>query len=81
MLRRRAGNVTWVDGLGLAERLGNSRLANIILLGALSARLEDGLDCRIDPALWLALVERRVPPKYVELNREAFWEGRDAIGR
>jgi indolepyruvate ferredoxin oxidoreductase beta subunit len=69
-LRARAGRVTVVDGLAIAERLGNPRLSNTALLGALSAHME------IDPAVWLAVVERRVPPKYVELNRKAFWEGR-----
>jgi indolepyruvate ferredoxin oxidoreductase beta subunit len=72
-LRARAGRVTFVEGLAIAERLGNPRLANTVLLGALSAHME------VDPAVWLAVVERRVPPKYVELNRMAFWEGRGAL--
>jgi indolepyruvate ferredoxin oxidoreductase beta subunit len=69
-LAQRAGRVTFVEGLAIAERLSNPRLANTALLGALSTTME------IDPAVWLAVVERRVPAKYVELNRAAFWEGR-----
>jgi indolepyruvate ferredoxin oxidoreductase beta subunit len=69
-LAQRAGRVTFVEGLAIAERLSNPRLANTALLGALSTTME------IDPAVWLAVVERRVPSKYVELNRAAFWEGR-----
>jgi len=57
----------------IAERLGNPRLANTVLLGALSTRLD------VPPETWLAVIERRVPPKYVELNREAFQEGRRAL--
>ena len=72
-LHARAGRVTVVEGLAIAERLGNPRLANTALLGALSAHME------VDPAGWLAVVERRVPPKYVELNRMAFWEGRGTL--
>ena len=72
-LRARAGRVTFVEGLAIAERLGNPRLANTALLGALSAAME------VDPAVWLAVVERRVPAKYVELNRMAFWEGRGSL--
>jgi len=72
-LRARTGHVTFVEGLAIAERLGNPRLANAALLGALSAQME------VDPAVWLAVIERRVPPKYVELNRTAFWEGREAL--
>ncbi len=71
-LRAHTEDVAFIEGLAIAERLGNPRLANTALLGALSARLE------IDPAVWLAVIERRVPPKYVALNREAFWEGREA---
>jgi indolepyruvate ferredoxin oxidoreductase beta subunit len=69
-LRQAAGAVEIIDGLGKAEELGNPRLANTILIGALSAHLE------IDPAVWLAVIERRVPPKHVEKNRLAFWAGR-----
>ncbi len=66
-------DVTLVEGLATAERLGNPRLANTVLLGTLSTRLD------VPPETWLAVIERRVPPKYVELNREAFWEGRRAV--
>ncbi len=66
----RTDDVTEVDGLAIAEKLGNPRLANTVLLGALSTRLD------VSPETWLTVIERRVPPKYVELNREAFWEGR-----
>jgi indolepyruvate ferredoxin oxidoreductase beta subunit len=71
--RAHAGRVIFVEGLAIAERLGNPRLANTALLGALSTAME------IDPAVWLAVVERRVPSKYVELNRAAFWEGRGSL--
>ncbi|HHN94140.1 MAG TPA: indolepyruvate oxidoreductase subunit beta, partial [Anaerolineae bacterium] len=43
---------------------------NTVLLGALSTRLD------VEPEIWLAVISRRVPPKYVELNRQAFQEGR-----
>lgn len=72
-LRSRTGNVYYVGALEIAQRLGNTRLVNTIVLGALSTQLE------IEPEAWLAVIERRVPPKYVEANRQAFWEGRQAI--
>jgi indolepyruvate ferredoxin oxidoreductase beta subunit len=62
-----------VDGLATAERLGNPRLANTVLLGGLSTRLD------VSAETWLAVIEQRVPQKYVELNRQAFWEGRRAL--
>jgi indolepyruvate ferredoxin oxidoreductase beta subunit len=72
-VRTRTGDVTVVEGLTIAERLGNPRLTNTVLLGALSTRLD------VPPETWLAVIERRVPPKYVELNHEAFQEGRRAL--
>jgi indolepyruvate ferredoxin oxidoreductase beta subunit len=67
-------DVTIIEGLAIAERLGNPRLANTVLLGTLSTRLD------VSPDTWLEVIERRVPPRYVEQNREAFWAGRDAAG-
>ncbi|MGD8627208.1 MAG: indolepyruvate oxidoreductase subunit beta [Anaerolineae bacterium] len=62
-----------VPGTGIAQELGNARAANVVLLGALSALLE------VPAETWLAVVEERVPPKYVELNRQAFLRGREAM--
>ena len=72
-VRARTDDVTLVEGLATAERLGNPRLANTVLLGAISTRLD------VDPKTWLSVIKRRVPSKYIELNREAFWEGRRAM--
>lgn len=74
-------NVRFVDGERIAEELGNLRVANVVLLGALSALLEN------DPALsgvsltaetWMKVITERVPPKHVELNRRAFEAGRSS---
>ncbi len=72
-VRTHTGDVTIIEGLATAERLGNLRLANTVLLGTLSTRLA------VRPEAWLAVIEQRVPPKYVELNRAAFWEGRGVL--
>lgn len=69
-LEQITGDVRLVDGLGIAESMGNPRLANTALLGALSLRLA------IDAAIWLAVIERRVPARHVEANHRAFWAGR-----
>jgi indolepyruvate ferredoxin oxidoreductase beta subunit len=45
----------------------------VVLLGALSAKVEDA-----PPETWLQVIEARVPEKYVELNRRAFRMGREA---
>jgi indolepyruvate ferredoxin oxidoreductase, beta subunit len=71
----------YVDGAAIAEALGNIRAANVVLLGALSALMEQG--GLGGPALtsetWLGVIEERVPAKYVELNRRAFQVGREAV--
>ena len=63
-------NVHWIDGMGIAEELGNSRIANVVLLGALSCLLE----MQSEP--WLEVMESHVPPKFIDINREAFAAGR-----
>ena len=65
----RASRVLSVDASAEAEALGNLRVANIILLGVLAQAMD------MDPAPWLAVVERRVPAKYRDLNRRAFMVG------
>ena len=72
-LQSRTDKIQYVDALELAQRLGNIRLMNTIVLGALSTHLD------LDPGVWLNVIEHRVPPKYIELNRQAFQEGRKAL--
>ena len=57
----------------LAADLGNLRVNNVVLLGALSALLPIGEE------QWLAVVERRVPARSVAQNRRAFAAGRSAV--
>jgi indolepyruvate ferredoxin oxidoreductase, beta subunit len=70
---RGAGKVCHVDGLQLAEKAGNSKAANVVILGALSALLDT------PPDAWLEAVEAHVPPKAIEGNRKAFMLGREQI--
>ena len=63
--------IVFIAAPKLAEELGNRRVANTILLGALSAQMPE-----VDPAFWLDVIVRRVPQKAVEVNRKAFELGR-----
>lgn len=65
-LAARAGRVVVVDALPLAEQAGNARTVNTVLLAALSALLETPTE------VWEAAILKRVPPKYADVNREAF---------
>jgi len=69
----RVGEGIALDAAGIAERLGNTRAANTVLLGALSTALDFAADG------WLSVLDRFVPPKTVEVNRQAFLEGRDQV--
>jgi indolepyruvate ferredoxin oxidoreductase beta subunit len=65
LIRARAGKVIALDGQAMARELGNPRVMNIILLGALIKQL--GLE-EID---WLRVIAENVKEKYVPLNQEA----------
>lgn len=71
----------YVDGEATASVLGNIRAANVVLLGALSALMErEGLTgAELSADIWLSVIIGRVPPKYIELNRQAFNIGRDTV--
>jgi indolepyruvate ferredoxin oxidoreductase beta subunit len=63
----------WIRAFEIAEKLGNERVANVVMLGALSRRLE------VDTDAWITVLEERVPAKYRQVNRDAFVAGRNAI--
>lgn len=65
--------VHWINGLEIAEKIGNPRTANVVLLGALSAIMD------IDPKEWVAAIEARLPAKVVEINLKAFHAGRQTF--
>jgi indolepyruvate ferredoxin oxidoreductase beta subunit len=73
--------VIYVDGEATAQGLGNVRAANVVLLGALSALMErEGLTgAELSADAWLKVIIQRVPPKYVELNHQAFNAGREVV--
>lgn len=73
--------VVYVDGESMAQELGNIRAANVVLLGALSAMMErQGLTgSELTADTWLDVIIARVPPKYVDLNRQAFNAGRQVV--
>jgi indolepyruvate ferredoxin oxidoreductase beta subunit len=72
LLAARAAHVRILPAGALATELGNPRVANVILLGALSRFVE------IPVAAWLNAIAERVPPKFRELNRRAFELGRQS---
>lgn len=67
----RAGKVLIIDALRVAQELQNLRVANIVILGALSAQLPT-----FSSSLWEQVIRERVPARFVDLNLRAFELGR-----
>ncbi len=72
-LRDKGYDVLVVPALSLAVELGEKRVANVVLLGALASRLSLSLDA------WHEALARRLPAKVLERNRAAFDRGRAAV--
>jgi indolepyruvate ferredoxin oxidoreductase, beta subunit len=64
-----------VDGVGIAEKLGNTLVVNTILLGALSALPE----IPVKTASFQQAIAGRLKEKYINLNLKAFQLGRDSV--
>ena len=75
MIRERVGTVHEIDGIGIANKLGNVLVANTVLLGALSALPENPVK---KESLEKALVGR-LKEAYVNVNLKAFQLGRKSV--
>ncbi len=60
-----------VEAGSLAERAGNRRAANVVLVGAASRFLD------FPAEVWAKAIEESVPAKALEVNQEAFRLGRE----
>ncbi len=69
-LRRRFPRLVYVDAVGGGEKLCDTRVANVVLLGALSAALD------LAQESWSEAIAQCVKPRFLEVNRKAFEEGR-----
>jgi len=67
------GRVVPIETQKIALELGNPKVTNTILLGALSTSLD------IDLEVWRETIKAMVPPKTIELNLQAFDRGRKAV--
>lgn len=68
----RFSDFTLIDGLKIASGLGNPRVANTVLLGAVSRYLE------IENSVWEMALAKMVPAKALDTNLMAFKAGRTA---
>ncbi|GHV18668.1 indolepyruvate oxidoreductase [Planctomycetales bacterium] len=62
------------DAVQMAREIGNIRVANVIVVGALAARLDLPLEC------WHQALAAGVKPQHLEINQKAFRTGLHAAG-
>jgi indolepyruvate ferredoxin oxidoreductase, beta subunit len=72
-MERSAKKVVVIAGLKTALELGNARILNLVLMGALSKLLA------AEKEVWEETLRSRVPPKFLTLNLEAFERGRGLV--
>ncbi|MBE7087855.1 MAG: indolepyruvate oxidoreductase subunit beta [Clostridiales bacterium] len=61
--------VVTVDGLNIANSLGNSKVLNSVVLG------RAGKYIGFSKEDWLSMIEKTVPPKTIDINKKAFLLG------
>ncbi len=69
-MKNKMARVIAVDADKIAAELGNPRLVNTILIGALSNYLP------FDANLWMETIKSQVKPKLVDINLTALERGR-----
>lgn len=61
-----------IPALKIARELGNVRIVNVVMIGALSNHMD------IDDAIWSESIRALVKPQYLEFNLKAFEAGKKA---
>lgn len=69
-IAQRTGRQFWIPGNQIAEKTGNARTANVVLLGALASLL-----C-MDEVVMKRAFASRIPPRLLDINLLAFEAGK-----
>lgn len=62
-------DATFVDALALANKVGNVKAVNTVLLGVLAKNMD------IEKSVWLDAIRAVVKPKFADMNEKAFMLG------
>ena len=73
LLKDNFKSLTLLEDKRIAESIGNAKVSNIILIGALSVFTD------IKEEIWLKTIETNVPDKTIDLNIKAFMKGRGSL--
>jgi len=68
-LKKMCRELVMIPATTMAIEIGNEKASNVILLGLLASRM------RIDKDVWLKVIAKKVPPRFLELNLNAFDRG------
>lgn len=68
-LKRACKDICFIDALSIAEKIGNVKVVNMIMIGAYAAYMEDKL------SEWEQIIENTVPPRTIDMNKEALRQG------
>jgi indolepyruvate ferredoxin oxidoreductase beta subunit len=71
-LKKNYGKVTSFNAAELAQKAGNIKTANVVLLGALSNLMN------IDQSIWQNVIKKSFPEKLIKVNLAAFQMGINA---
>ena len=69
-LQEHTSNIRLIAATGEAIALGNPRVANVVLLGALKTMWQD-----ISSDIWDKALVANIPERFIEINRQAFAAG------
>jgi len=68
-LKKLSGELVLIPATRLAGELGNDKASNVVLIGLLASRMD------IDKKIWLEVIRRKVPQRFIDLNMAAFESG------
>jgi indolepyruvate ferredoxin oxidoreductase beta subunit len=70
LLKHRAADVIIIEGSQRAAEMGNGKVLNVLMLGALSMLTP------FNPEMWENVIRQRLPAKILDINLTAFAQGR-----
>jgi indolepyruvate ferredoxin oxidoreductase beta subunit len=74
VLNERLDHVEFVDALKVAREVGSIKIANVVLVGAMSRHLP------LTDRVFERAIEISVKKEFISMNIEAFYRGKDSIG-
>lgn len=68
-LKKECSKICLIDALKIAEEVGSVKVVNMIMIGAYAAYMGERLE------MWEQIAAQLVPPKTIEMNKEALRQG------